>query len=221
MCPASPQGQTYPRVFQAQHHQEVKSDGYPALLSIGAALSGVSCAVSGPHSLRRMWKYSVTSREWQQKWYKGWKKYPVRGSRKLCICLFWRKEGWGKEGNETSLLLTAFQGGEVKELLISSPFYLGIGHVGMIQNSTREGLDWILGNISLLKGCSNTGTSFLQRRLMCQVCQCLRGFQARPLIVYFNIWAALVRARLVQLGWVVNCYIYSLTPNRVGQKLES
>lgn len=48
MCPGSSGGKTYPRVFQTQHHQQVKIDDYPALLRAGAASPGVSCAVWAP-----------------------------------------------------------------------------------------------------------------------------------------------------------------------------
>ena len=52
-----------------------------------------------------------------------------------------------------------------KQMLISSSWYPVTGHMGMVQSCTSGGLDWTLGNISLLRGWSNTGTGFLCDRL--------------------------------------------------------
>jgi len=49
-----------------------------------------------------------------------------------------------------------------QEVLSSSPWDPGVGHVGMIQSCARGGLDWTLGSISLLRGWSSTGTGFLE-----------------------------------------------------------
>jgi len=48
-----------------------------------------------------------------------------------------------------------------------------------------------LGNISLLKGLSNPGISFLERCSVSQACQCLRGISIMSLITCFNFWSAL------------------------------
>ncbi|KAK4822988.1 hypothetical protein QYF61_024696 [Mycteria americana] len=51
----------------------------------------------------------------------------------------------------------------------------------------KGGLDWTLGSISLPRGCSNTGTGFLERWSMPQACQCSRGIWTTPLIRCFNL----------------------------------
>ena len=46
------------------------------------------------------------------------------------------------------------------------------------------------GSISLLRGWSNPGTSFLERCSMPQAGQCLRGIWTMPLTTCFNFWSA-------------------------------
>lgn len=52
--------------------------------------------------------------------------------------------------------------------------------------TTVGGSDWTLRNISLLRGRSNTGAGFLQRWLMPQACQFLRGISTMPSVTGFN-----------------------------------
>ena len=47
----------------------------------------------------------------------------------------------------------------------------------------QGGLDWTLGNISSLRGWSNTGTGFLERWSMSHAYQCLRGIWTMPLML--------------------------------------
>ena len=62
-----------------------------------------------------------------------------------------------------------------REVLISSPWDPGTGCLGTAQNCVRGGSDLALGNISLQRGWSSTGTGFLERWSMPHACQCLRG----------------------------------------------
>jgi len=64
--------------------------------------------------------------------------------------------------------------------------------MGMFSSCTRGGLDWTLGNISLPREWPNAEIGFLERWLMPQVCQCLRGIWTMPLITLFNFWSALM-----------------------------
>lgn len=135
MCPGSPEGKIYPRVFQTQHHQQVK---YVIILLYWVLEQPyLECHV-------QFWALQF-NKDVKVLCYNG-NKAGARAGRNCCKeqlntlhLSVWRKEGWGKKGNETSLFPTAFQEGEVKkELLISSPFYPETGHAGMIQHSNRK-----------------------------------------------------------------------------------
>ena len=89
------------------------------------------------------------------------------------VCLVWRKGGWGV----TSLLSATTWAGDVeRQVLITSPWYPSIGHVGMVQSWTIQGrfrLDIRKHFFSLPRGWSNTRTGFLERWSTSQACQCL------------------------------------------------
>jgi len=78
-----------------------------------------------------------------------------------------------------------------REVLISSPWYPVIGRKGMVQSCIRVGLDLTFGNTLLLRERSHAVTDFLERGLMPQACQCLKGIWTMPFITCFNFWAAL------------------------------
>jgi len=78
-----------------------------------------------------------------------------------------------------------------REVLFSCPWYLVIAHIGMVQSCARGGLDWTLGGISLPREWSNMGTGFLERWMMPQACQYLRGIWTVPLTTCFNFSSAL------------------------------
>ena len=59
-----------------------------------------------------------------------------------------------------------------KEVLISSPWDPGTGHLAMAQSCIRRGSNLMLGNISLQRGWSNPETGFLERWSMPGACQC-------------------------------------------------
>lgn len=67
------------------------------------------------------------------------------------------------------------------------PQHAWIGCVGMIQNWTRRGLDWILGSISLSRAWSNSGTFFLERWLIPKAYQCMRDIWKMPLPMCFYL----------------------------------
>ena len=60
----------------------------------------------------------------------------------------------------------------------------------IVATSHCLGLGWE-GDISLLRGRSNTGTGFLERWSMPQACQCLKGIWTMPLITFSNFLSAL------------------------------
>jgi len=101
------------------------------------------------------------------------------GGAAIWVCLVWRKEGmipsWGEEVEGDA------------DLFSLDPV---IGCMGMVQSCARGGSHWTLGSISLITGWwSNSGTGFLERRLMPQDCQCLRGIWTMSLITAFNFRA--------------------------------
>ena len=59
-----------------------------------------------------------------------------------------------------------------REVQSSSPWYPGIGRMGMVQSCARGGSDWTLESISLPGGWSNSGAVFPERWTMPQACQC-------------------------------------------------
>lgn len=78
----------------------------------------------------------------------------------IWFCLVWRKGDCSKQFPEV---------GEVeREALVSSPWYLVTGHVGMVQSCAKGDSDLTLGNTSIQRGWSNTGVGFLERWLMPQ-----------------------------------------------------
>lgn len=72
---------------------------------------------SGPHNLRRMWRYLSVSRGGQQSWQQGWRACPERSSWGLWVKLVWRKgqpcspqllrRGSGERGTDFLCLVTS------------------------------------------------------------------------------------------------------------------
>jgi len=54
-----------------------------------------------------------------------------------------------------------------REVLICAPWDPVTGRVGMVHSCTRGSLDWMLGSVSLLRGCLYTATGFLERGGRC------------------------------------------------------
>lgn len=115
-----------------------------------------------PHPLRRMWRSLDVSRGGQQTGERAGRKVPRGAAEDFRLVGF---GGW----RATSLLFTAFWGGEV-EVLSFSPWYPVTGHMGRVQSCTEQGLNWTLGNISRLRVWPNIETGFLESWLMPQVC---------------------------------------------------
>lgn len=74
--------------------------------------------------------------------------------------------------------------------LISSPWYSVIEHMAMVESCAREGLDWTLRSIGLLRGWSCTGSGSLERWLLPQACQHLRIW-TMPLLTSSDPWLGL------------------------------
>lgn len=94
----------------------------------------------------------------------------------------------------TILRVTSFlsvAGKAEREVPVSSPWYPATGHVSVDQSCTREGLDWTVGSLSILRGWPNTGTGFLEGWLMPQACLCLRDIWTKSLTTCFILRSAL------------------------------
>lgn len=89
----------------------------------------------------------------------------------------------------TSLLSVG--GKAEREVQTSSLWYPVTAQVAMAQSCTREGLDWTVGSVSILRGWPNIGTGFSGRWLMPQACLCLRGIWTKPLTTLFTLRSAL------------------------------
>lgn len=78
VCPASPEGNSYPGVHQT-HHQPTKRGDCPA-----------ESMWSHLEYLGRMWRSLNVSKRGQPSWWKGWKECLLMSGWDLCACLFWR-----------------------------------------------------------------------------------------------------------------------------------
>lgn len=163
MCPGSPEGKIYPRVFQTQHHQQVK---YVIILLYWVLVQPyLECHV-------QFWAPQF-NKDVKVLCYNG-NKAEARAGRNCCkeqlntafVCLEKRRL---RERRQWDLIVPhSFprRGGEegVADLVSL------LSRDRTCRNDStqqQEGLGWTSGNISLLKGCSSTGTSFLERWLMC------------------------------------------------------
>lgn len=109
----------------------------------------------------------------------------------LCTGLFSRPN---TRKTQTILRVTSFlseAGKAEREVPISSHWYPVTGDVAMAQSCTKEGLDWTVRSLSVLRGWANTGTGFLGKWLMLQACLCLRGIWTKPLTTFFTFRSAL------------------------------
>lgn len=90
--------------------------------------------------------------------------------------------------------------------------------MGKIQSHSKGVIVWILGNTSLLKRCSSSGTDFLEKWSVCQPWQCLRGTWRRPLVTCFYLVSP---EAVKQLDWAVvghfkmNSHILCIVSNRI------
>lgn len=72
------------------------------------------------------------------------------------------------------------------ELLSSPPWYPGTGHEGMVQSCTSRAFNGPLGGISIQRGCSSTGTDFLEKR-SCPSLSVFKGIWTAPLTMCLNL----------------------------------